>query len=184
VYVDNLTEAIMCALEAPQAAVQGEVFTISDGDAITWRDYYGYFAERLGVSVPTGAVALSPKRQGLLRWVGAWLRGLLDIATSTESKSLVKKILHTEPTGSLPRLMLEGTPGLEAWLRRRFGMDQPPLYRRPGPAEPAEPIVVTGRLGCICIDKARKVLSYEPIVPPTKALELTWQWARHARLVT
>jgi predicted dehydrogenase/nucleoside-diphosphate-sugar epimerase len=184
VYVDNLVEAIVLTLEAPVAAVQGEVFTISDGDSATWRDYYGYFAERLGVAVKTApAGPPARRRRGPLRWVGAWFRGLFDIALSTESKALVKKILNTEPTGRLPRLILEGTPGLEAWLRRRFGMDRPPLYRRPGPAAPAEPMIVAGRLGCMSIAKARNVLGYEPPVPPTRAKELTWQWVQHTRVL-
>jgi predicted dehydrogenase/nucleoside-diphosphate-sugar epimerase len=185
VYVDNLVEAIVRALEAPAAAVCGEVFSISDGDTSTWSDYYGYFAEQLGLPLRTEPASLPARRRGWQpwRWPAAWLRGVRDIVLSAEVKALIKKVLNTEPIGRLPRLVLEGTPGLERWLRRCFGADRPPIYRRPGLARAGEPMVITGRKGCVRIDKARKVLGYAPVVAPPRALELTWQWARHAGLV-
>ena len=38
------------ALDAP-AAVNGEVFVLSDDDGFTWGDYFGYFADQLGARV-------------------------------------------------------------------------------------------------------------------------------------
>lgn len=185
VYVDNLVEAIVRALEAPPEAVRGEVFTISDGDACTWQEYYGFFADRLGVTVRVAPPAPPSRRPWRpFRFFSAWGRGMRDLVVSVESKALLKKILQTDPIGRIPRLILEGVPDLERWLRRCFGMDRPSLYRRANAPAPAEPLRITGRLGCICIDKARRILKYEPIVTPTKALELTWEWVQHARIIS
>jgi predicted dehydrogenase/nucleoside-diphosphate-sugar epimerase len=183
-YVDNLVEAIVRCLEAPGETVQGQVFTLSDPDCGTWGDYYDYFASRLGTSVRTAVLPPAPcRRLRPFGWVRALGRGLIDVVASAESKALLKKALKTDPVGSLPRRLLERFPGVEAWLRRRLGMDRPVIYRRSDATGAAATFAVTGRPGCVRIDKARKVLGYEPVVPREKALELTWEWACHVRLV-
>jgi predicted dehydrogenase/nucleoside-diphosphate-sugar epimerase len=186
VYVDNLVAAIVRALDAPAEAARGEVFTVSDGDGCTWGDYYGEFARRLGVSVRV-APAAPPRRvpgPNPLRWLMAWARAFKDLALSAECKALLKKALNTDPPGRLPRGLLERFPGAERWLRRRLGMDRPEVYLRPEPAGPGGPVRVTPRLGCVCIDKARNLLGYQPPVSREQALELTWEWVRHARIVS
>jgi predicted dehydrogenase/nucleoside-diphosphate-sugar epimerase len=185
VYVDNLVEAIVRALDAPAEMARGSVFTISDGDDCTWGAYYGEFARRLGVPLPTAPAAPPPpgRRPNPFRWLLAWGRAFAEIAGSAEGKALLKKALNTDPPGRLPRWLLERFPGLERWLRRRLKMDRPVVYQRPAPAGPGDLVRVTPRQGHIRIDTARKVLGYEPPVPRERALELTWEWARHARIV-
>ena len=51
VYVDSVVHAIALALTAPAERVAGEVFAVSDGDPVTWYDFYGYFAEALGLDI-------------------------------------------------------------------------------------------------------------------------------------
>jgi predicted dehydrogenase/nucleoside-diphosphate-sugar epimerase len=182
VFVDNLVEAIVRALEAPAETVRGEVFTISDGDTVTWGEYYGYFAQHLGVAVRTAPRLTARPRWRPLHGLWTWYRSFLDIVTSSETKALLKKVLQTDPIGRLPRLVLHGVPGLERGLRRCFGVQEAVVFRL-RPAAAPEPMVVTGRLGCICIDKARKVLGYEPVVPREKGLQLTWEWLRYVQLV-
>jgi hypothetical protein len=57
------------------------------------------------------------------------------------------------------------------------------MYRRPAPG----PAVAEALLGSspflVRVDKARRVLGYQPLVPRPRALELTLEWVRHARLV-
>jgi predicted dehydrogenase/nucleoside-diphosphate-sugar epimerase len=185
VFVDNLVEAIVRALEAPADTVRGEVFTISDGDTVTWGEYFGFFAEHLGGAVRTApAPPPAPRRRWRpLHGLWRWYRSFVEIVTSAESKALLKKVLNTDPIARLPRLVLHGVPGLERWLRRRFGSDLAVIFRRPEPASAPAPLVVTPRRGCISIDKARKILGYEPVVRRERALELTLEWVRHAQLV-
>jgi predicted dehydrogenase/nucleoside-diphosphate-sugar epimerase len=186
VYVDNLVEAIVRALDAPPEAVRGEVFTIGDGDGCTWGEYYGDFARRLGVALPAAPAAVPAPARGRnpFRWLLAWGRAFKDIFGSAEFKALMKKTLNTDPPGRLPRGLLEHFPGLERWLRRRLAMDRPMIYRRPAAGGSGAPFRVTPRRGAICIDKARKVLGYQPVVSREQALELTWEWVRHARIVS
>ncbi len=48
VYVDNVVEAIVLALEKDAAGIAGEVFTLCDDDGLSWGDFYGRFARALG----------------------------------------------------------------------------------------------------------------------------------------
>jgi predicted dehydrogenase/nucleoside-diphosphate-sugar epimerase len=185
VYVDNLVDAILRALDAPAEIVQGEVFTIGDGDGCTWGDYYGDLAARLGVVVRTAPPAAPQVVAGWnpLRPLLAWGRGFKDICASAECKALLKRALNTDPPGRLPRWLLGRFPGIERWLRRRLGMDRPVIYRRPVAGGPGALFRVTPRRGSICIDKARKVLGYGQVVSREQALELTWEWACHAGIM-
>ena len=47
-YIDNLIEAMVKVLDAPVEKIRGEVFTISDPEQMSWREFYGYFTEALG----------------------------------------------------------------------------------------------------------------------------------------
>jgi nucleoside-diphosphate-sugar epimerase len=49
VYVDNLIDGIFMALDA---RAHGEVFNLTDGHAVAYRDYFGKLAERAGLPQP------------------------------------------------------------------------------------------------------------------------------------
>jgi nucleoside-diphosphate-sugar epimerase/predicted dehydrogenase len=93
VYVDNVVEAIVRALEAPKEVANGQAFPINEGDDLTWGEFYGYFARAMGVEGPVVLAAdAAGQRPGRgfrpLRWLGSWRRGLLEIAKSAELKAL------------------------------------------------------------------------------------------------
>jgi nucleoside-diphosphate-sugar epimerase len=186
VYVDNVAQAIVQALAAPAEAAIGQTFAISDGNEMTWLDFYGYFAHALGVPLPlvSGVAPAAPpaRRRGPLRWLRAWLSGWKAVLTSAEAKSLARKYLQTDPVGNLPRALLERSPWLERGLRRLFKLDRPLVYRPPA-ADPAPRIVMNPREAFVNPGKARRVLGFAPAVPVDRALELTLAWIRHARLV-
>jgi predicted dehydrogenase/nucleoside-diphosphate-sugar epimerase len=186
VYIDNVVCAILRALEAPASVANGQVFAISEGDALTWEQFYGYFAAAMATELrfapqepaapKTGRWLLSP-----LSWAQAWIRGGRQLATSPEFRSLGKRFLNTDPLGRLPRWLLERFPGLDRAVRRMVGTNSVMIYRRPGHA-PEDIMKVRGIPALIRIDKARQVLGYEPVVPRERALELTLEWLRHIRL--
>lgn len=185
VYVDNVAGAIARALTAPAEAAVGEVFTISDGEAMTWREFFGLFARDLGVAppatpdeAPTGAAA--PRRRGPVGWIGAWLSGWKDVLTSAEAKSLAKRFLQTDPVGRLPRRVIE-TPFVQRRLRRLLKMDRPTTYR-PDPAAPAGRMVMNPIVAFISPAKARERLGLVPAVSTPRAVALTLEWLQHARL--
>lgn len=52
VFIDNLVEGILLA--ARSEAAPGQVFTLTDGDAVTTREYFGRYAAMLGKRPPPG----------------------------------------------------------------------------------------------------------------------------------
>jgi nucleoside-diphosphate-sugar epimerase len=191
VYVDNVVEAIVRSLECPDEVVNGQVFTISDGDDLTWGSFYGYFAKAMGKEVPAIPLedyerrkAAGDKRGGLW-WAASPFRGFQEVVTSAELRALVKKTLKTEPLYSAGRYVLETIPGLKGSLRRLLKLDTPPIYRPSPPAADAPGGILEFDLThpLVSIEKARRVLGYSVAVPRQRAMELTLEWLRYARLV-
>jgi nucleoside-diphosphate-sugar epimerase len=186
IYVDNVAEAIVCALKAPAPVANGQAFVLSDGDELTWGEFYGYFADALGGGVieePTPKESTAGSTRFLpLRWIRNWLKGTRDILTSAELKALAKKTIQTAPYGYLPRLLLEKVPGLERWLRKKMGAEKATIYSRPHPG--SGPIIrFKPQQGVIRTTRAQDILGYHPAVPRAHALDLTLQWVRHAGVI-
>jgi predicted dehydrogenase/nucleoside-diphosphate-sugar epimerase len=184
VYVDNLVHAIVRGLEAPADQVCGQVFTISDGDELTWGEFYGYFAREIGATLRTCPLEEDVGRHhgaGPLGWVGSWWRASADMLRSPEFRALGKRVLNGHPLGKLPRWMLERFPWLDRRVRRLVGTEGVLVYRRPAASE-ADVMKVRPRTGLIRIDKARQGLGYRPPVSRSEALSLTLGWIREARL--
>jgi predicted dehydrogenase/nucleoside-diphosphate-sugar epimerase len=180
VYVDSVVHAIALSLDAPPDRVSGEVFTVSDGDPISWYDFYRLFAEPLGLDIEDVPIvsrsARAERRSGLIA-------GVRSVVTSPEFKKLGRKVLDTDPLGTVPRWTLERLPATERVLRRMVGADDSlPLYRRE-PRAPAD-VVEMGSGGALAnIDKLRRVLGFERPVGRDRAIALTLEWVRHARVV-
>jgi predicted dehydrogenase/nucleoside-diphosphate-sugar epimerase len=184
VYVDNLVHAINCALRAPAEAADGRAFTISDGDDWTWGEFYGYFAERLGRrlrTVPLDSVPATRSGWTPFGWLRSWTRGSADLLTSPEFRALGKRFLAKHPLGALPRRLLDGSPRCDRAVRRLLKTDPVMIYRRPDQAE-EDVLKIRPRPGLIRIDEARKVLGYAAAVPRGRAMDLTLEWVRYARL--
>lgn len=186
VYVDNVVEAIVRSLAAPEAVGRGEAFTISEGDRLTWREFYRYFAGELGlnldypvVSRPFAQVESQPSWFNPL----AWLRGGKSVVTSKEFKQLGRRFLETPPLGSLPLWMLQTFPGLERFVRRMVGADGSlPVYRRE--TKSVGDAVEMGSGGAlVSIAKAQRLLQYDPPIKREQGLSLTLAWIKHARVV-
>jgi predicted dehydrogenase/nucleoside-diphosphate-sugar epimerase len=186
VYVDNVVAAIVAALNAPTEAARGEVYNVGEESPITWREFYGYFAERFGLKLPSESVDRSAARKDrTTAWYNplAWLRAVRQVVTSPEFKGLGRRVLATPPLGSLPRWAFETFPACERLARRVVGADSSlPVYRRQAAA--ASEWVEMGSGGAlISIGKARRMLGYDPPVSLERGLELTAQWVDYARLV-
>lgn len=187
VYVDNLVHAIVRGLVAPAGAVGGQVFTIGDGDGLTWGEFYRYFADQFGADLlvapadPPAAQSGHGWFRAALGWPLGWWRGMRAIGTSPEFRALGKRVLATDPWGRFPRWVFDRFPGLDRRVKSLVGTEAVAIYRRPAPA-PADVLKIRPRGGAISVEKARKVLGYVPPVARERALELTLRWARAARL--
>jgi predicted dehydrogenase/nucleoside-diphosphate-sugar epimerase len=191
VYVDDVAEAIVRALGAPAEAVVGELFTISTGDGLTWADFYGHFARALGAELRSISdeefrrrQAEGRPRRGALDRALTPLRGVVEVATSAELKALAKRVVKTEPLYGAAKFTLKTLPVLERWASRRLGVGGPAVYH-PDPAAAAgtdEDFEFDLTRPLVRNDKARRVLGFEP-VPRPRAMDLTLQWLRHARII-
>jgi nucleoside-diphosphate-sugar epimerase len=189
VYVDNLVAAVLLALEAPAERMRGEDFNISDGERATWREFYEYFADELGLDLSDVPVD-APRREGrkgLVRQAAGWpldcVRGVKQVVTSKEFKSLGRRVLDTEAIGTLPRWALGRFPSIERGVRKLVRAEESlPVHRREGAAR--ECLCHMGSGGAlVSIEKARRLLGYEPVMSRAEAMRLTLEWVRHARLV-
>ena len=188
VYIDNLVEAIVKVLEAPIEKIRGEVFTISDPEQMSWRAFYSYFTEALGFALPPVDQVAPVGRTGkksLIRtvfgWPLSWFRGYKTVLTSSEFRALGKRVLKTDPLGTLPGWLFQRSPGLERWLRGRLGAQRIPAYRRPEPK--GKDWVEVGSAGFLVSSvKAQEVLGWQPLVSRSRAMDLTLEWVQHARL--
>jgi predicted dehydrogenase/nucleoside-diphosphate-sugar epimerase len=182
IYVDNLCAGIQLALEAP-STVNGQTFMLSDDDGYTWGDYFGYFAESLGLPLRHESKAQHP-RPVAPSTMTRWLRSTRDVVLSPETKGLAKRIYNAEPWGNPARWFIDTFPGATQALKNRIRPEEGLVYRPvPSTSSNAAPFVVNPIHASVSAAKARSVLGYEPVVSRQRAMELTLAWARYARLV-
>ena len=180
VFVDNVVEAIVEALNAPDTEC-GEAFLINEPDQLSWRAFYEYFAAGTGatVRVTDRPDQDTPASAGL---VSRWMGGLREIAFSPEVRGLAKKVLWTDPVGTWPRQLWERSPALQKRVQRALRIDAAVTYREPAAAAP-ELVEFTIDPTLVLFDKAAARLGYVGIVPRPDAMALTLEWARAARLL-
>jgi predicted dehydrogenase/nucleoside-diphosphate-sugar epimerase len=183
IYVDNLCGGIQGALEAP-SSVSGETFLLSDDDGCTWGDYFGFFADHLGRPLRHEAKTQHtrpPKVESSK--LGRWFDSTRDVIVSAETKALAKKVFNSDPWGTPARWFIDRFPGptsrLKQWIKPETGFIFQPAPR----ASTASPFVVDPIHASVSAEKARRMLGFEPVVTRERALALTLDWARFARVV-
>lgn len=179
VYIDNVVDAIARALEAP-AGLGGSAFLIADPDQVSLGEFYGFFAPAGGgvrlVPDMDAGIGTAPGLVGSLVGAGR------TILTSPQLRAFVRKVLDTDPIGTLPRRLWDASPGLQQSLLRRFGADAAVIYR-PAGGPGGGALVYYGEAARVSIKQAERALGYAPPVPRDRAMALTREWARYARLV-
>ena len=186
IYIDNLCHGIQLALDGGPE-LNGQTFLLSDDDGYTWGDYFGYFADRLGVAVghvpkPAAGANAAPVRPASLP--ARWLRSTRDVVLSSEMKALAKRIYLADPWGTPVRWGIDRFPVAAEKAKRLMRPEEGFVYR-PNPVAAVElpPFTVDPIEARVSTEKAARVLGYQPIVARPRAMELTLAWARHARLV-
>ena len=186
VHVDNLVDAITRSIGAGQE-ICGEVFLISDGDVYSWGEFFGYFAAATEADLRFAAAPENVQRRhwpgrSAVEWASQWGRAARKVVTSAEFKALGLEVLNTDPIGRWPREMLQRSPGLRRWVRRRLGMNQATIYRRPG-LDAGDVFNFRSRPAVASIDKAERLLGYRPPVSRDVGMKRTLDWLRYARIV-
>lgn len=194
VYVDDLVSAMLLAAVRDEAV--GEAFLISGPEAFPWHDLYGRFARMFGDG-PARTVAMTRDEarayyekhrretrrvhQELLRtftgdrgfrdrlMATRELKALREVASSVLPESIQDKIKgKMSGGGGRPAPVSAGAPE----------DDRLPIH----PLTP-EMIGFFAARTRVRIDKARRLLGYEPAFSFERGMELTEQWARWAGLV-
>jgi predicted dehydrogenase/nucleoside-diphosphate-sugar epimerase len=185
IYVDNLCAAIQLALErAPD--LSGQTFLLSDDDGCTWGDYFGYFANRLGMPinhVPRPAPSANPAG-GQKSLLGRWASGTRDLVLSSEVKALARRIYLSDPWGTPARWGIDRFPRAASRLKNLIKPDEGFVYRpNPVRSDDLAPFTVDPIHAEVTAEKARRMLGYQPVVSREQALALTLAWAQYARIV-
>ena len=189
VYVDNVAESLLCALFADPDGATGEAFNIGGGDNFTWRQFYAYFADALGVDLSSTPVCQPSSSRGasalgsVLSFPGKFVHSIGEVVASKEFKSLGRRVLTTDPLGTMPRKALERLPALERGVRQLIKADGSlPVYR-PEAGTPGETVHMGSGGAVLNIAKLRERLGFVPPVCRDEALQLTLDWVRHANIV-
>jgi nucleoside-diphosphate-sugar epimerase len=189
VYVDDLVSAMLLA--AVREGVVGEAFLVSGPEPVQWRELYSRFAamlegdgERRLVSMSAGE-ALAFWREHRRR-VPRLHRELLAVFRG--DRAVRDRLMATRELVALRELASSVLP--ERWQERiKGGMSAAPAPSAPPagelPIHPLSPDLV-GFFAArtrVRIDKARRLLGYEPAFSLARGMELTEQWARWANLL-
>jgi nucleoside-diphosphate-sugar epimerase len=188
VYVDDVVRAMLLASVAE--GVVGEAFLISSTEPVTWQEFYGRFECLLGAERTvemSGAEAAERWRESL----AAVPRLHRELAAAARSRRLdLRKLFGTREGRAVRKGVVALLP--ESWqerIRRR-------LPERPAAAAPLSP---TGELPVhllapaeiayftaqtrVRIDKARRLLGYDPMVDLDQGMQLTAAWLAEVGLL-
>jgi nucleoside-diphosphate-sugar epimerase len=193
VYVDDLVDAMILAASHPAAA--GECFLVSDGAPLTWQRFFAAFEGLLGKAPGEATVPMS-RQEALEHWRASrrartrlrgeawraltgdrdlrerlmatreltWARNVASALLPEGRQRRIKQALSGSPRASGPRPSAAG--GFEAEVV---------------PLSP-EMIDFYGPKTAVRIDKARRLLGWEPRFDLAAGMERTGQWARWANL--
>lgn len=184
VYVDNLVEAILLALWKREAV--GEIFFVTDREAISWKRCVNDHAALLGMTVPfvASSTLITPRRERIFH----------------DSLRAVPRVLLS---GELRRL-LRGIPAFKAieapvynWFQNlpkqmqqtiRLSVSGPMAIQHnghlPGQFAEDDPFIAFQRRAVAhSSEKARRLLGYTAGVSYQEGMTMTEAWLRYAGLI-
>jgi nucleoside-diphosphate-sugar epimerase len=182
-YVDNLIDAMVLGLENDRALNQA--FFITDGERVSWGDFIRAHMALMEPAPEVGEISRAEieasrgRRLGLLR---GSIKATARVARSKEFRQMLMQIPLTEVVvkkawnwfSSLP-------PEKRERLRTRWGVRRPVANSAPAKFIPdAETEATQSTTVWFSIEKARKVLGYEPRVHFADGMKLVEQWLRYA----
>jgi nucleoside-diphosphate-sugar epimerase len=189
VFVDSVVGAIIRALHAPDADVRGQVFTISDGDRLSWADFFGYFAEAAGVPLQmisdqdyAGLRGDATPDRGVAWWLKSPFLGAAQVVRSPEMWGLVKRTLKTDPIYAVGQAAFERSPALKRQVSNWLGIDAPPIYEPPSSAGVVEAFHFELTRPYVDNTRAQTVLGFMP-TPRAHGMAITRDWLKNARIL-
>ncbi|HXT50695.1 MAG TPA: NAD-dependent epimerase/dehydratase family protein [Thermoanaerobaculia bacterium] len=189
VYVDDLVSAMLLAAVCDD--VVGEAFLISGPKPVAWSELYRHFAAMHAGDPECRLVAMSAEEARALwrrhrRAVPRLHRELL--ASFRGDRGLRDRLMATRELVALRELASSVLPEfLQQRIKTRISADQRPPAGGDGelPILPLSPELIDffAARTRVRIDKARRLLGYEPAFPLQRGMDLTREWARWANLL-
>lgn len=183
-YVDNLVDAVFLAIEKDQAV--GETFYITDGECITWGDFIRAHVPMLGNAPPLRDISKDEvtdyyRRQPGLIWGSIQQGG--QLLRSRELRLLLRRIPAMERLQTALWGWMQSQPEeRRERIRARFATPENPEPISSGSFSMPEEVTVATQTGTIffSIEKAKRVLGYQPRIPFSRGINLVEQWLRFA----
>ena len=188
VYVDDVVQAMILAATRDEAV--GQAFLISAAEPVTWREFYGAYERMLGIesTIPMSLSEIGHSKQRHTREPGT----IAQVKTALrEHPYILDAILDLPAVARAYGIAQAVTP---AWLQKRIkaalladspGTSRHPLTQTEKPIlslTPAEVDFFRAR-SRVRIDKARRLLGYEPAFDLEQGMRLTEMWVRYSGLV-
>ena len=163
VHVDNLVDIALRAGTHPAAA--GEAFLVRDPDRLTWGEFFGHYAAMAGVDAPLRSV---PSDTGLRRDLLRLVRKTL-LATKGALSRLIEA--HEERYRFSVRYVLKA-PRKAIHLALELAET---LFPEPWSSWDLQKFSSSG---FISIDKARRLIAYDPQISVAEGMRGTEEWLR------
>ncbi len=186
-FVDNLVEAMLLAAERDRAA--GEVFRISDGRPVTWKQFIEAHARALGdtyLPLPEITVAEISAARKELRRRSSSVKGILRVLHDPYVRSALRSIPVVDRTTSIARRVLPTF--LRRALRDKLLSRNGGSIVDAGGVTQAQPLPSPNYVNLVTetvevsVEKAKQVLGYDPAIDFAQGMEITTAWIKWARL--
>ena len=190
VYVDDLVDAVLLAAVRNEGV--GQSFLISGEEPVTWRDFYASYERMLGVSATIAMSAAEAEAYDIKnrsRGRSIFREGLSILR---EEPMLRERLLNTREMALLKGLTASLLPAdIRVSMKRRIKGDNGGAGLPDGSVEKRPIRLLSFPLDAnfyksrarVRIDKAKRVLGYEPAFDLSAGMKRTEQWARWANLL-
>jgi nucleoside-diphosphate-sugar epimerase len=195
-YIDNLISAMLRAAEADNSA--GEAFIISDAKTVTWGEMVeGHAAAVKGCRLPlpdATADEIAAARAAAERGQNpSSLRAAVRLLKKSETRSALRTVPMVATAEKVAKGVIDMLPGDVLQLVKRAvksgnGVTPNPAGNASGPApRPIIPLSDHDVKLFTCdvvfsIEKARKMLGYEPLIDFSEGIRRTAEWIRWMKL--
>jgi nucleoside-diphosphate-sugar epimerase len=185
-YVDNLVDAMLLAAQKPEAV--GQIFTITDGERITWGDFVRAHARMLEAELSFDTISSIEvenhykKQPGLMK---ASMKASRKVLTGPQLRILLKEIPVADRIITWAWYRTQTMSEVEKdKLRTRLSGGGPALNSAGSNAMPdAAKVAIQSSDVLFSIEKARRLLGYSPRIQFAEAMQRTEQWLRFANFL-
>ncbi len=182
VYVDDVVTAMLLAATKREAV--GEVFLISGDEPVTYRRFFERHEQMLGTC---GTISLSMDEADA-RWRSRRGKVWVEALRALRADGRFSEALANTTVGRISRRGARLIVGRA--FRRRMRIEQPGRSLAAAPAEKPIHLLDPPLLRLLAaktrvrIDKARRLLGYEPAFDFATGMQVTERWAEWANLLT